>query len=150
MIQNSFDTIKWNFKPHWEWYLFISCGLYSPVSISVVYILFSKDSHLPCSDSVSWWTQHFLLRASKKVLHYLFECVWICYDSIQSIKEGVTPSIWMYFTLLWLYTYHHRRCSTFYLNVFSSAVILCRASNKVLHFFKCTLEITYNLFSKTF
>ena len=58
--------------------------------------------------------------------------------SIQSIKEGVGLFVWICFTLLWFYTEHQIRCLTIYLIVFSSAVILRRSPNKVLHHsFEC-------------
>ena len=41
---------------------------------------------------------------------------------------------WIYFTLMWLYTYNQRRSSTIYCNIFPSIVILCISSNKLLHY----------------
>ena len=60
---------------------------------------------------MSWWTQNIICIASKKVLHYLFECI----------------------PLFWFITEHQKMCSAINLNVFYSDVIICRASKKVLN-----------------
>ena len=68
--------------------------------------------------------------ALKKVLYYLFECILLFYNYMQSIKEGVSLFICMYFTMPWFYEEHQRSCFTLYLNVYSSTMIIWRASKK--------------------
>ena len=150
VIQNSLKTIICYFKPQREWYLIIYCWFYSPIPILVLDIVFCKYSNFLWKYSVSWRTEYFPWRESNKVLRYLFECIFVCCDYTQFIKEGVTTYTWMYPTIIWLFADHQIRCCTIYLDVFSSSMILCRASNMVLHYFKCALEMIYNKFSKIF
>ena len=66
-----------------------------------------------------------LFRESKKVLHYLFET---------------------YIMLLWFYVEYKKGCCTIYLNLYSFAVILCRASKKVKIFISIHSTIYWNIF----
>ena len=80
-----------------------------------------------------------LWRKSRNVLHNILEGVALYRESMQSIKESVPPYISMYFCLPWFYAEHQTRCSTIYLNILFSGVIICRASKKVLHYlFECS------------
>ena len=74
-----------------------------------------------------------IYRAPKKLFCHQFECIFHCRSSMKKIKKCVPQYIWRCTPLPWIYAEHQRKCSTIYLNVFSSAVILCRSSNKVFH-----------------
>ena len=81
------------------------------------------------------------------MLKFLFECIFLWYDYMRNIKEMSSLFNWMYIHLLWFYEDNQRRCCTFYLNVYTSDVILWRASKKVLHFFKWVLLWCDSLFN---
>ena len=86
---------------------------------------------------------------SSAVIHCLFEYIFLCYISIQSIKVSAeiicisSKTLLQYLFkwynyLLWVYAELQRRCCTIFLNAYSSAVILYRISKKLLHyFFQC-------------
>ena len=118
----------------------MSCEFYLRFSILVSEMGFCKYPHFTWKYSVSLWTEYFLYRSPNREFHYLFECILLFHDSMQSTKEGVVLFIWMYFLLPWLYVEHQRRCCTIYLNVSPSVVIICIASNKVFKYlFGCIL-----------
>ena len=62
-----------------------------------------------------------LYRATKKVVHYLCECILLCCDYIYSIKEFVA----------------------LFLRVYSHAVIICWRTKKVVHYFFECMFICY-------
>ena len=82
---------------------------------------------------------------SKKWVHYLIECIFICYGSMKIIKEGVALFIWMYIPLMWFYEERQRRCCTFFkwvllwcdllFNVYSTFMISWKLSKMVVNYF---------------
>ena len=89
----------------------MSCEFYLPISILVVEIVLCKYYHC------SWTNKEF----QRKNIFYVDH------------KYNVVLFIWICFTLLWIYKENKIRNSTIYLKLFSSAAIICRASNTILH-----------------
>ena len=128
------------------WICFTLLWIYKENKIrnSTIYLKVFSSSAITC-------------RASNTTFHHIFEYIFIWHDYMEWIKDCVPPFIWMYFPLTWLYVEnkkdvspciwmyypllflyadHQGGCGPVYLNALYSDVSICRASNKVLHYFK--------------
>ena len=84
--------------------------------------------------SIIFWNVFLCVLMKTKVLNYLSQCIFLWYDFIHSIKEGIV----LFFDCIFL-CYNHmqrikKRCCIIFLNAYFSIMILFKASNKAVQF----------------